>query len=215
MSKSEQSISLKEHLSAVLDDEAGKFEQTRVLDELSTDHTLCEKLSRYALIGESMRAGELESKSYNAGPEFLNGIHKSIEDEETFAELQLQDVRSYNQSKLQQNRWLKPVGGIAIAASLAAVTFLGIQNYQLQNLNTQLQISANQQLEREISVTQNVNKSKRTIAATEADNLNEQYKTADIKTRSMLKRYVESHMQHAATAAFVPSVRVIAYADYQ
>ncbi len=50
----DQPISLAEHLSSVLDDEAGSFEQRRVLDELKSSEDLNNKLSHFAFIGESM-----------------------------------------------------------------------------------------------------------------------------------------------------------------
>ena len=46
-----------EFLSALLDDEAGEFEQRRLLDELNKDAELGQTLSRYALMAEVMRAG--------------------------------------------------------------------------------------------------------------------------------------------------------------
>ena len=46
-----------EFLSALLDDEAGEFEQRRLLNELNKDAELGQTLSRYALMGEVMRAG--------------------------------------------------------------------------------------------------------------------------------------------------------------
>ena len=51
------------------------------------------------------------------------------------------------------------------------------------------------------------NKDTQSVAATT-------YLKADLRTRSLLKRYVDSHMQYASTTTFVPSVRVIAYSDY-
>ena len=42
----------------------------------------------------------------------------------------------------------------------------------------------------------------------------EDYKQANAHARSFLKRYVDSHIQYASASTFVPSVRVIAYADY-
>ena len=223
-----------EHLSALLDDEAGEFEQKRVLDELKSNYLLRDKLSTYALIGETMRSSDMDKPVLNLDSNFLAGIHAKIEEEEQYNDVQLNQV--VNSQSTNSQFWLKPVGGFALAASVAAIAVLGLQNFQQSGLIDQFTVAANssgskamiaqkdQLTENEMSSAIPVSASSlapnNSVASLEADNndakdATQEYAQADTQTRSLLKRYVDSHMQYATTAAFVPSVRVIAYTDNQ
>ena len=218
-SQSEQ-VTLTEHLSALLDDEAGGFEQRRVLDELSSDASLHQKLSSYALIGEAMRSENV----HIARSDFLLSIHNQIKDEEEYHHIEIE-----SQAVQSSRSWLRPIGGFAMAASVAAIALLGFQNYQLQNNQQPLQTlaSANtsgvntkqpktQLTAAEMNAAKVVSAADMVAANDAKEDANRDsvtYQQADASTRSYLKRYVDSHMQYAPRA-FVPSVRVIAYADY-
>jgi len=211
---SAQPATMEEHLSALLDGEAGAFEERRLLDELESDEGLRDKLSSYALIGETMRSGQ---PSLVAGSDFLAGIHDKIELEDEYHEVQLEEAKNDSNSK----SWLRPVGGFALAASVAAIAVIGFQNYQqpdsslvTASLETTVDVAKDHLSVAEMSAATVVSADK--VSNSEDDvvavNTN-QYRQADSRTRLLLKRYVDSHMQHASTASFVPSVRVIAYAD--
>lgn len=222
MSKSESQTSINEHLSALLDDEAGSFEERRVLDELKTDQDLSKKLSTFALIGETMRTGDTEKPVLSLGSSFLDGIHEKITQEDDFNEVMIDaDVNSQvqsNQVSTDQSSggffsWVRPVGGFAVAASVGALAFMGLQNMGVLNSPSSqpsgiVDNSAHTAIVQTAPVTE-TNSSENTLA------VNDQYVDADAETRSMLKRYVDSHMQYATTSAFVPSVRVIAFTDNQ
>lgn len=220
-----------EHLSALLDDEAGEFEQKRVLDELKSNHLLRDKLSTYALIGETMRSSDMNKPVLNLDSNFLAGIHAKIEEEEQYNDVQLNQVA--NSQSTNSQSWLKPVGGFALAASVAAIAVLGLQNFQQSGVIDQFTVASNssssktmiaqkdQLTENEMASAIPVSASSlapdNSVASLETDNkgATQKYAQADTQTRSLLKRYVDSHMQYATTAAFVPSVRVIAYTDNQ
>jgi sigma-E factor negative regulatory protein RseA len=207
--------SLTEHLSALLDDEAGDFEQRRVLDELKLSDELRQKLSSYSLIGEVMRTGQMAPVAADGG--FLAGIHDKINSEDEYHQVQLED----KQEKPSKS-WLRPVGGFALAASVAAVSVIGFQNYQQMDKGGFVTASIDAQVSSQkdrLSVAKM--NSATVVSADQLVSNNEQlamvdkdfYQPADAQTRLLLKRYVDSHMQQASTTAFVPSVRVIAYAD--
>jgi negative regulator of sigma E activity len=226
----DQPISLAEHLSTVLDDEAGSFEQRRVLDELtsgqnstnssSSNKELSEKLSHFALIGESMRS---TNPAVVAGPSFLAGIHDKIAEEDEYHDVQLQASvnEAANDGSTQKQSWFKPVGGFALAASFAAMAFMGVQNNKLENQlaeksATIVAITEASQNEKvalaEAQAT--IQLAKATLVENDATPDKHEYRQANAHARSFLKRYVDSHVQYASTSTFVPSVRVIAYADY-
>ncbi len=234
-----QRVTLAEHLSAMLDDEAGTFEQKRVLDELKTDKALAKKLAHFALIKETLHSGE-ETSVY-ADASFLQGIHDKLEAEPEFTSHALDDALPTSSSaaansdsgKENTHGWLRPVGGFAMAASVAALAVIGFQNYlghtqltQTPSIATLAKTEANDiaapatkdqltQAQMDGAVLANA----KPVAGPETSDKNSNvaaldYRQADAHTRSLLKRYVDSHMQYASTSAFVPSVRVIAYSDY-
>jgi len=218
-----------EYLSAVLDDESGSFEQKRVLDELSSNQILRDKMSHFALIGEAMRSAETDNQTIPMGNSFLAGIQDQIKTEETYHDV-VADIPGNVQTKTK-NSWLRPAGGFAMAASLAALAVIGVQNFQSQGLSNQQTITSAEipqdqlndgQMANAISVPANEiseNSDSKELAFSKLDVNDTEpkdiYKQANAKTRSLLKRYVDSHMEYASTVAFAPSVRVIAYTDYQ
>ena len=225
-------ISMTEHLSALLDDEAGSFEQRRVLDELKSSDELCEKLAHFSFIGESMRS---VTPTAVVGSSFLANIHEQIDSEERYNEVQLDSLDSPTSSTdlvnhNKQKSWLRPVGGLALAASVAAISVIGVQSYQMGNQqqgdsSTTIALQSEPVL-KEPLVTKPLTTSSQAAVAT-TNNIesttnkstdtasNTEYRQANAHARSFLKRYVDSHMQYASTSTFVPSVRVIAYADHQ
>lgn len=221
MSNSEPPISINEHMSALLDDEveAGSFEERRVLDELQKDKNLSQKLSNFALIGETLRTGDAEKPVISLGSSFLDGIHEKLELEDEFQDVVI-DNASANQSSINTSAkksfsWLRPVGGFAVAASFGAIAFMGLQNIGVLSTPTsQPSGIVDSSAPTAIAKAEPVSETKVTDISTDSMS-NEQYVDADIQTRSMLKRYVDTHMQYSTTSALVPSVRVIAYTDNQ
>lgn len=213
----DQPVSLAEHLSSVLDDEAGSFEQRRVLDELKSSEDLSNKLSHFALIGESMRSTHPATV---AGPNFLAGIHEKIASEDEYHDVQILDSTSANDVTVQQKSWFRPVGGFALAASFSAIAFMGVQNYQLNNQLTEqsaIIAATTQTSQKEIQIAAAAPAVEVAPVENKQDDskqLKQEYRQANAHARSFLKRYVDSHVQYASTSTFVPSVRVIAYADY-
>ena len=224
MKNSESPVSINEYLSALMDDEAGSFEERRVLDELKADKKLSQKLSTYALIGETMRTGDSEKPVLSLGTSFLDGIHEKISLEDNFNEVIIDADAKTNQiaeTKTVTSIFsrLRPVGGFAVAASVGALAFMGLQNMGLLN-NPNSQPGGIVDNNAPIAIVQNIPASESVIENNSTVNPlvltdNDQYIDADAQTRSMLKRYVDSHMQYATTSAFVPSVRVIAFTDNQ
>ena len=217
MSKSEAPISMNEHLSALLDDEAGSFEQRRVLDELKSDEALSQKLANYALIGEVMKSDSPQS-SIILGSSFLDNIHEQIANDDPFENVILNKAPA-NQDSSQpasgSSSILRPIGGFALAASVGAFAFMGLQNIGLLKgpSNPSPSIVDSSGPTAIAAVVPEVKNSE--SVEVDAANANNQYVDADAQTRSMLKRYVDSHMQYATSSTFVPSVRVIAYTDNQ
>ena len=181
------SITTAEHLSAVLDGEAGNFEQRRILDELTKDDNLQLSLSSYALIGETMRD---EKQSIIASSDFLKGIHAGIDEEPEYSHVQVAEDKAVNDAS-----WVRPVTGFAVAASVAALAVVGMQSFMSGGNGSQSSLADSGQTSSTSAVMAKANV----------------YSHPDKKTQTLYKRYLDSHVKYASTTSMVPSVRVVSY----
>lgn len=107
-----------EALSALLDGELGGEERGLLLDRLESDHDLRDRWTRYALIGDVLR-GEA-----TAAGDLAARVGAAVESEPT-ALAPRGDSPEKPAGSVRD--WLRPVGGLALAASLATVAVLGGQ----------------------------------------------------------------------------------------
>jgi len=110
------SDSVKEQLSACLDGESADQEMDLLLKRVSRDAELRQSLGRYALIGEALR-GQVQPPS----KQFADRLMAIIESEPT-----LEAIPARRRSAASINRFVRPLSGIAIAASVA-IAVLSIQ----------------------------------------------------------------------------------------
>lgn len=189
--------SKEEFLSALLDDEAGKFEQYRLLDELSKNAELGNTFSRYALIGEIMRSNV---KPVVAGKDFLAGIHAGLEDEPVYDEkvidLASRTAKTPAKSSSSNQRYVKfgAAAAVAVAAVVGGTIFLQQPSHQAEVLATvPIQPAALVQLAQAQPIRS-------------ANQL-------DPQRRDVLKQYVAQHVKYASTTSIVPSVRAVSYSN--
>jgi len=110
---------VKEQLSACLDGELPEGELDLLLKQVGHDAQLRSSLGRYALIGETLRA-----KAPIAAPaNFSQRIAAAIAAEPPIG------VQKTTQTR-PAARWLRPVAGLAVAAGVAAVAILSLQQPQ-------------------------------------------------------------------------------------
>ncbi|SIT65903.1 sigma-E factor negative regulatory protein RseA [Ectothiorhodosinus mongolicus] len=106
------SVSKEERLSALIDGEAGAFEQRRLMDELQHDAELRGRYSRYHLMGDVMRGAR-----WQADTDLSARIQAAMADEP------LEKAPFW----VRQRRPLKAVGGIGVAAGVALAILVGVQ----------------------------------------------------------------------------------------
>jgi sigma-E factor negative regulatory protein RseA len=100
---------IKEQLSAFLDGELPEAETTLLLKRLGRDDELKGTLSRYSLIGAALRAdGEVSAARHVA-----NRVRAAIAIEPALPP-----------ARIAVGRWLRPLGGLGVAAGVAAATLL-------------------------------------------------------------------------------------------
>lgn len=98
-----------EHLSSLMDGELSRESGLFLTRRLSSDEKMCDKWERYHLIRDCIR--QPGSKQVVTG--LRAGLKASLQAEESPAS-----------SSWLNNRWLKPVSGLAIAASVAMVAIV-------------------------------------------------------------------------------------------
>ncbi len=106
-----------ERLSALVDDETDSFETRRLLDDLLKSEEDRETWARYHLIGDCLR-GRMPRI---ADGEFLARVQLGIASE-TPLQVEGPPVHSVHSPP-----WLKPLVGVGVAATVAAVSLLAIQ----------------------------------------------------------------------------------------
>ena len=106
---------IREQVSALLDGELPNSETELLLKRLARDGELRESFGRYALIGEALRGGSpaLMAKG------FTGRVNIAIDGEAVVAHGALSAAR--------RRRWWRPLAGAAVAASVAVVAVVGLQ----------------------------------------------------------------------------------------
>lgn len=205
--------SKEEFLSALLDDEAGDFERRRLLNELKHDDELGQTLSRYALIGDVMRAGQ--GQRISSGVSLLDRIHDELDDEPTYNEVAVEMLSgkpAVAELSTSRNGW-----GVAIAATIAAVAMGGMLFVQHPDRNDRLAVAEAPTAPTAQSVAALPSNETTTQVAvtTEADTDTRirQIGRIDSQTRDILKQYVAQHVKYASTTAIAPSIRAVSYGN--
>jgi sigma-E factor negative regulatory protein RseA len=106
---------IREQVSAFLDGELPGTETELLLKRLMRDVELRESFGRYALIGESLRGGGHARLSQG----FTSRVNRAIDGEPVPATLQTISAKAPH--------WWRPFAGAAVAAGVAAVAVLALQ----------------------------------------------------------------------------------------
>jgi sigma-E factor negative regulatory protein RseA len=105
---------IREQVSAFLDGELPSSETELLLKRLTRDAELRESFGRYALIGESMRGGGQVRLSRG----FAERVNRAIDGE---------PVATVAPPARAPSRWWRPMAGAAVAASVAVVAVIALQ----------------------------------------------------------------------------------------
>jgi sigma-E factor negative regulatory protein RseA len=167
---------LHEQLSALVDDELLEGEQALLLRQMGADPALREHLARYQLISDAMQS--------HLPPQLDIGFHKRLQ-------AALQDEPAVHVEKSRLAGLLKPVAGLAVAASVAVVAVLSLQSIHGDTPSS-------------------------TVASAP---LAQDYLRADIKplpgrsvhTPQRLDAYVVNHNEYATNRGMLPYVRLVGH----
>jgi negative regulator of sigma E activity len=106
---------IREQVSAFLDGELQDTETELLLKRLTRDGELRESFGRYALIGEALRG----AGSQNLTRGFASRVNLAIDGEPAQAPAHTHQART--------SRWWRPLAGVTVAASVAAVAIVALQ----------------------------------------------------------------------------------------
>src|SRR5579864_1249501 len=106
---------IREQVSAFLDGELPDTETDLLLKRLTRDGDLRESFGRYALIGEALRGGG--SQILTRG--FAARVNLAIDGEPAQAAAHVQPAHA--------SRWWRPIAGVTVAAGVAAVAIVALQ----------------------------------------------------------------------------------------
>ena len=208
-------ITKEEYLSAFLDGEAGSFEQQRLCDQLESDDLMRDKLASFALIGEAVR-NQSQSTQALASGSFLKGIQDAIVDEAVPEQDIVDESATVIPANVAKRRiFPKQAAGYAIAASVAAVAAISIQNYFSGSTpdmvaSTPVVNSAPAEVKPAVMTA-----SLGTNAVYQPKVETISYRLPDAETRGIINKYVAHHLQYASSTTLMPSVRAVSYStDY-
>ncbi|MTI14110.1 sigma-E factor negative regulatory protein [Sansalvadorimonas verongulae] len=120
---------LRESLSALMDGEANELEMHRVLEQLGEDRDLKDAALGYQRIGETIRN---ETNQFS-GIDLSASISAAIADEPT-PEVEAAPAMP-SPANNQRHGWFANLGRLAVAASVAAATVVGVQTWNVANRN--------------------------------------------------------------------------------
>jgi sigma-E factor negative regulatory protein RseA len=166
---------IREQVSAFLDGELPNSETELLLKRLMRDGELRESFGRYALIGEALRG----TSHRFVARDFAGRVNQAVSGEPALSPTAAPAGRTSGQ------RWWRPVGGVAVAAGVAAVAIVALQQRAIMPASTlsptSAQIAAAQPSREAISYTV-------PVASDEAPAL----------TNSRLTNYVFAHSKYSS-----------------
>ncbi|HTC38769.1 MAG TPA: sigma-E factor negative regulatory protein [Steroidobacteraceae bacterium] len=122
---------IREQVSAFLDGELPDTETELLLKRLTRDGELRESFGRYALIGEALRGAG--SQILTRG--FASRVNLAIDGEPAHAPAHAHLTR--------ESRWWRPLAGVTVAASVAAVAIVALQQRAISpHLNAAIPLTA-------------------------------------------------------------------------
>ena len=178
-----------ELLSRILDEDVSEFETQRILKEMNSDGELRMKFQRYSLIGYALR-NELPE---NINQNFVHSVMDKLADEEMSAPEYKEAVEDDKQSSS-----FKTAIGLAIAASVAVVSFVSFQNYmQTKNEVTPPAMVADRVVEES------------DIQRVSSEDL--QNFISNPEAAASFNSYIMNHAEYASSRVSVPHVRIVGY----
>ena len=146
--KQKAELQREEQLSSLLDSALDETQLKSFMQDLKRDPVDdAETTQRYRLMGDAMR-DELDQSSFM---DISSAVSRAIEREPAHSEaaVALQDNKTASVFNLSElfNRWLRPVAGVAVAASVATVTLVTFNTVNNESANSDVQLAQSSAIE--------------------------------------------------------------------
>ncbi len=186
-----------ELLSRILDEDVSEFEIQRLVTEMKTDGEFRSKLQRYSVIGHAVR-NELPAQ---VNTNFVDNVMSALANEDMSApefDESTSQVADGQVEEAKEDHRFKTAIGLAIAASVAVVSFVSFQNY-VQNDN---------------QVTPNAIVADRVVEESDIQRVSSQDLQNFIsnpEAAASFNSYIMNHAEYASPRVSVPHVRIVGY----
>jgi sigma-E factor negative regulatory protein RseA len=176
---------IREQLSALVDDELDDVERPLLLGRLERDRSLRQVLGRYQLIGEAMRgAGQVAALGV------AERVKRALEQENPLPETDQDGTKAAGFS------WLKPVAGLAVAASVAVAALLVVTSIQQPAVDEQRRVASGENVVTPAPVNEEV------------------WERIEPRIDKRMAGYLVNHNEYAASRSVqgvMPYVRIVGY----
>ena len=178
-------------LSAFVDGEASKFETRLSVKEIVSDPEMRARWERYHLIGDVLRRDAPLIVDKDFCVKVMERIEATPVEEMASVEGETRTVRTWHSVS-------KPIGALALAASVAVVTVLGLKELTSPNVNVP---------DASPSVVQ---KTPPPMVAG-VQNVQGPLQSSNPQAKARINSYLVNHTEHASTRGIMPHVRLVGY----
>ena len=183
-----------ELMSRILDEDVSEFETQRILKEMQSNDELRSTLHRYNLIGHAMR-DELP-KQVNSN--FVHNVMGKLTNEEMSAPEFTEDNKLEKDNHTKDSSRFKTAIGLAIAASVAVVSFVSFQNYVQTNNETASSAIVADRVVEESDIQR--------VSSEDLQNF-----ISNPEAAASFNSYIMNHAEYASPRVSVPHVRIVGY----
>lgn len=181
-----------ELLSRILDENVSEFETQRILKEMQSDDELRSKLHRYNVIGHAMR-NELPPQ---INQNFVHNVMNKLSNENMS---ELEEVVTPIQEVIEKDSGrFKTAIGLAIAASVAVVSFVSFQNYVQTNNEVVAPALVADRVIEESDIQR--------VSSEDVQNF-----ISNPEAAASFNSYIMNHAEFASPRVSVPHVRIVGY----
>lgn len=174
-----------EILSAFMDEETTAFESRRCAKDLLSDKIMRSRWARYHIVREALHGNLPVAMDRN----FSRSVMRRIQAQEAQGKPE----------RVQSFRFLKPVGGIAIAASVAALTLFGVRSLiNTEPAFTPVEVAEVQPYDQRQTVNPDHAAPPRGWGV-------------DPRARVRMNSYLVNHAEYAARKGVMPYARIVGY----
>ena len=177
-----------ELISRILDEDISEFETKRILKEFESDSELKAKFKRYNLIGHAMRKQIPPQISHDFSQQVMNKLSN---------EAPIESAIEFTSSNK-----IKATVGLAIAASVAVISFVAFQNFTQSDVNPTVAPVVAERVIKESDIQR--------VSREELQSF-----VSNPEAEAEFNSYIVNHAEYASPRSSMPHVRIVGYDQIQ